>query len=58
MNILQDADEVPTTQAVAAATLRLKTHADLKAKWDAIVKSDVAALNAKLQASGVQPVVP
>ena len=58
MNILQDADEVPTTQAVAAANLRLKTYTDLKVKWDAIVRADVAALNAKLQASGAQPVVP
>src|ERR1019366_7006210 len=53
---LQGADGVPTTQVVAAADDRLKLFATLKGKWDAIVKTDPPALNAKLKARGAEPV--
>jgi hypothetical protein len=55
---LQEADATPTTQLVAAANDRLRTFAALKARWDAIVKTDVPALNAKLISGGAQPVTP
>jgi photosystem II stability/assembly factor-like uncharacterized protein len=54
--ILQGADGTPTTQVVTAANDRLRTFASLRAKWDAIVKTDVPALNAKLKAAGAEPV--
>ena len=54
--VLQGADEVPTTQTVAAANERLKAFGALGARWDAIVRTDVPALNAKLRAAGVDPV--
>jgi hypothetical protein len=55
-NALQAADETPTTPTVAAANDQIKAFSALKAKWDAIVKTDVPALNAKLKAAGAQPV--
>jgi hypothetical protein len=57
-NTLQSADDVPTTQAVAAAEDGLKTLAALKARWDSIVKTDISALNAKLKAAGADVVRP
>ena len=53
---LQGADATPTTQVVAAANDRLAVFAALKGKWDAVVKTDLPALNAKLKAAGVEPV--
>lgn len=58
MNALQEADAAPTSAVVAAANEKLKTYAALKARWDAIVKTDVPALNAALKKAGAQPVVP
>ena len=58
MNILQDADAAPTSQAAAATNARLKTFAELKAKWVSVVNTDIAALNVKLKAAGAQPVTP
>jgi hypothetical protein len=57
MTLLQGADETPTTQAAAAANDRLKAYGALKAKWDAIVRTDIPALNAKLKAAGAAAVV-
>ncbi len=58
LSALQDADEPPTATMVAGANEKLKEFAALKAKWDAIVKGDVAALNVKLKAAGAQTVAP
>jgi len=55
LNTLQDADEPATTQLLAAVNERLKAFGDLKSKWDALVKTDVAAINAKLKAAGAEP---
>ena len=52
MNVLQGADETPTSQAVSFANARLKTFAGLQAQWTVIAKTDVPALNAKLKAAG------
>ena len=54
--LLQGADETPTTQAVAAANDRLKAFAAVRARWDALIKADLPALNAKLKAAGAEPV--
>jgi hypothetical protein len=54
--ILQGADATPTTQAVNAANDRLKAFAALKAKWTAIERTDLPALNAKLRAAGAEPI--
>jgi hypothetical protein len=56
MTILQSGDDTPTTQAVAAANARLQAFAALEAKWNAIVRTDVPGLNAKLKAAGVDAV--
>ncbi len=58
LNALQEADETPTASLVAAANDKLKTYAALKARWEAIVKTDVPALNAALRKAGAQPVTP
>jgi photosystem II stability/assembly factor-like uncharacterized protein len=58
MNALQGADETPTTQLVTHANERLAALAALKAKWDAILKTDVPAVNVKLKAAGAQPLSP
>jgi hypothetical protein len=53
LGILQEADMTPTAQAEAAAN---KTQADLallSARWEALRKSDLPALNQKLQAAGL-----
>ena len=58
MNAIQEADEPPTATMVAAATQQLKIYAGLKARWEAIVSTDVPALNAALVKAGSQPVKP
>ena len=55
LNTLQDADEAPTTQLLAAANAQLKAFGDLKATWDALIKNEVAALNATFKAAGTEP---
>jgi hypothetical protein len=58
LNAIQEADEPPTASMVVAANEKLKTFAELKAKWAAILRTDVPALNVALKAAGAQPVVP
>jgi len=58
LNAIQEADEAPTAAAVNAANEKLKTYAALKARWEAIVNTDVPALNAALKKAGAQPVTP
>jgi hypothetical protein len=58
MNAIQEADEPPTASMVVAANEKLRTFAELKAKWAAILRTDVPALNVALKAAGAQPVVP
>ncbi len=55
MNVLQGADETPTSQVVATANARLRALATLRAQWNAIAKSDVPALNVRLKAVGSEP---
>jgi hypothetical protein len=58
LNAIQEADEAPTAAAVNAANEKLKTYAALRARWEAIVNTDVPALNAALRKAGAQPVTP
>jgi photosystem II stability/assembly factor-like uncharacterized protein len=58
LNALQEADEAPTASVVAAANEKIKAFAALNAKWAAIVKTDVPALNTALKKAGVEPVRP
>ena len=55
MEVLQGADEPPTSQAVAAARARLQSLSALQAKWAVIANVDVPALNTKLKAAGSEP---
>jgi hypothetical protein len=58
MNAIQEADEPPTATMVAAAGDQIKAYAALKSRWEAIVRTDVPALNAALVKAGAQPVKP
>jgi photosystem II stability/assembly factor-like uncharacterized protein len=53
--VLQGADEVPTSQTVALANDRLAAFSATKARWDAVVRTDIPALNARLTAAGRAP---
>jgi hypothetical protein len=55
-NLLQHADIVPTTQAVAAASEQQRIFAGLKAKWVGVAGADVGAINAQLTSAGLEPV--
>jgi hypothetical protein len=57
MNVLQDADEVPTGAVVAASKERLAAYDALKRRWEELQKVGVSALNAKLKAAGLAEVV-
>jgi hypothetical protein len=57
MGTLQGADIVPTTQAVAAAGERAKMFAGVAAKWVAVQKTDVPAVNSALKGAGAEAVV-
>lgn len=59
LNVLQDADEQPVAAVVAGATERIKAFKAFKAleaRWNAIVKTDLVALNARLKAAGAAEV--
>ena len=50
---MQDVDAAPTSQALAAVAERTQALAALLARWDAVLKGDVAALDAKLKQAGL-----
>ena len=56
LSVLQGADDPPTTQAVAAEKDRQKQFAAVKARWQAATTGELAALNAKLKAAGLDEV--
>jgi photosystem II stability/assembly factor-like uncharacterized protein len=56
LNVIQDADEQPVSAVVTAATERINAFKALEAKWNAILKTDLPALNAKLKAVGATEV--
>jgi hypothetical protein len=56
MSLLQGADAVPTSQALAAVSERQKAFATLMGKWNAFKTQDLANLNAQLKAANLSPI--
>jgi hypothetical protein len=52
LNVLQDADEQPVAALVRTATERIGAFKVLEARWSAVLKTDLPALNARLGAAG------
>ena len=57
MNLLEDADAEPTTTALAAVRRVEQDQAGVITRWTAVRTTGLAALNAKLKASGQQEIV-
>jgi hypothetical protein len=57
MRLLESADVMPSTQAVAAATDRRAALAKLLDRWNALKSRDLADLNARLKQANL-PAVP
>jgi photosystem II stability/assembly factor-like uncharacterized protein len=53
MQLLEDADVEPTTQAVAAVRRVQRDQASLVARWNAVKTGVIPALNARLRAAGL-----
>jgi hypothetical protein len=53
LNILQETDDAPTTQATAAAAELEQNLTPLMQRWKSIKADDVVALNVKLKAAGM-----
>jgi len=58
MSLLQGADVTPTTQVVAAITLRRTSMAQLFARWSELKGTGLTALNAQLKQANLAPVTP
>lgn len=56
MGVLQRADEQPVAALVTAATERINAFRAVEARWNAIVNTDLPALNARLRAAGAAEV--
>jgi hypothetical protein len=56
MNLLEEADVEPTTQAKAAVQRTARDYDSLVARWTALIGTELPALNAKLKAAG-QPAI-
>ena len=52
----QDADEQPVSAVVEASNERIAAFRAVVARWDAVVKTDVPALNVRLKAAGAAEV--
>jgi hypothetical protein len=53
MQILQGSDDAPTTQAARAADERLRALAALRAQWNVLTTTDLAAINKRLADAGI-----
>ncbi len=58
MNLLQDADVIPSTQAVAAVDATQASFERSENGWRSILDTDIPALNSKLRAAGLTVIVP
>ncbi len=58
MNSLQAADVRPTTMQLNAIASARAAAAPAMAKWQALVTTDLPALNTKLVAAGLAPLEP
>jgi hypothetical protein len=56
MELLEEADVEPTTQALAAVRGTQRDFAALVARWNTLRTTEMGALNAKLRAAGQQAV--
>jgi hypothetical protein len=56
MELLEEADAEPTTQALAAVRGTQRDFDALVARWNALRTTDLTALNAKLRAAGQRDV--
>jgi photosystem II stability/assembly factor-like uncharacterized protein len=56
MNLVEEADVEPTTQAKAAVQRTARDYDSLVARWTALIGTELPALNAKLKAAG-QPAI-
>ena len=57
LDLLEEADAAPTTQALAAAARVERDFASIMARWDTARTTELTALNAKLRSAGLEPVV-
>jgi photosystem II stability/assembly factor-like uncharacterized protein len=57
INLIDDVDVAPTTQALAAAAKAERDFASLMARWDALRTTELAAVNAALRQAGAQALV-
>ena len=58
LDVLQGADEAPTSQAVAACAEAQKRLRDLNARWDELAGKDRKALNEQLRKAGLPTLNP
>jgi hypothetical protein len=56
--VLQESEEIPTSQAVAAANELPKTLAAVLARWNELKTKDVPALNDRLREANLPPITP
>ncbi|HEX5435538.1 MAG TPA: hypothetical protein VFW98_00150, partial [Gemmatimonadaceae bacterium] len=57
LQLVQNADATPTTQAVAAADSTIRSLAEPLARWKALMAQDVPALNDRLRRTGLPEIV-
>ncbi len=57
LNLVEDSDAEPTTQATAAVQAVLRDYQTLLGRWNAIRGAELSALNVRLRTSGVSPIV-
>ena len=55
LNLIEDADAEPTSQAAAAVTKTEQEFAGLTSRWNTLRTTELSALNAKLKAAGQEP---
>ncbi|HYY97349.1 MAG TPA: hypothetical protein VE642_02100, partial [Pyrinomonadaceae bacterium] len=58
LDVLQQSDAAPTTQAVAASAESQRQLRELLAAWRQLKGRDVEAVNAQLRAAGLPPLAP
>jgi hypothetical protein len=56
LNLIEDSDAAPTTQATSAVQAAERVFAGLTSRWELLRTRELAELNAKLQAAG-QPII-
>ncbi len=57
LNVLQEVDAAPTTQATSAVAELQQQLPPLMQRWEAVKSQDIPALNSKLKAAGLPPLL-